>query len=576
MSKSMFQRFSRFHRVLHWLVAVPYMVLMISGGMILLRHLGWISAPASFSLEKLHRWTGIAFTAIVIQSLFAAVVGGYWRLLAKDFASWLALRPRDFLWLMMVPLNTLFPRRFHLPHAGRFNGGQKIHGAFILIAVTGFIATGLTMILIPGWLTIWRIHVVIFCGAIAFLSLHLFLGTINPSTRKALSGMFTGNVPHQYVREHHALELTEPPAERAPHAIISIKAVLIVALLLAVAIFIWWRGPGHTALPATLAGPWQTTMLLPGQLTSVHARQIPPGTCIACHADSGPVTSTACLSCHTEIQNVLAKKIGYHGTLTGSCTTCHVEHHGADADLRNFDRHAFNHDQARFPLLGAHRPLNCAQCHLQHSPTPGQTRFIGLKLANCNDCHTNPHKDMPTSDCRSCHSEQGWTGRNLLFVHNRDSSFKLDAIHSTLSCVSCHKQTETVPTFRGTPTTCVQCHTQTADAMAGKIGTVVVSADPHNGRVSCIDCHKTSERSQTPPQFATECVRCHGDAYRALFFNWQKSLDEKEQAARARMLNQTAADPQTAKRWSDLLSHAHAAGMHNTQGTEDALEKVGK
>ncbi|CAN5456648.1 hypothetical protein BH10PLA1_BH10PLA1_10610 [soil metagenome] len=576
MSKTMFKRFSRFHRVLHWLVALPYLVLMVSGAMILLRHLGWSNAPDAFSLEKLHTWTGIAFIAIVVQSLFAAVVGGYWRLLQHDFISWLMIRPRDVLWLMIVPLNTFFPKRFPLPRAGRFNGGQKLHGAFILFAVTGFIITGLVMMLIPGWLTVWRIHVVIFCGAVAFLSLHLFLGLINPSTRQALGGIFTGNVSHHYVAQHHALELTEPVGEHAPHAVVSIKAVVIVLAAIVILASLWWRGPGHSILAATAAGPWQTTLLLPGAITAVHAKAIQAGTCVACHVDSGPVTTASCLKCHAEIQSSLLNKAGFHGTLTANCVTCHTEHHGADADLRPLDSRAFNHNQARFALNGAHRSLDCDKCHLEHSPTPGLTRFIGLTFARCTDCHANPHTDMPSADCRKCHTEQSWAGRNLLFVHNRDATFKLDAIHSALACVACHKQTEKLLVFRGTPTACAQCHTGEAEAMAGKIGSLVLSADPHHGRVSCIDCHKTAQRTQTPAQYAAECVRCHGEPYRSVFFNWQKALDENEQAARARLQALAGKDQQAKNQWSDVLSHAHAAGMHNTQGAEDAFEKVGK
>ena len=183
---------------------------------------------------------------------------------------------------------------------------------------------------------------------------------------------------------------------------------------------------------------------------------------------------------------------------------------------------------------------------------------------------------MPAADCQRCHTEQGWTGRALLFVHNRDSSFKLDAIHSALSCSSCHKQTGTVPTFRGTPASCSQCHTQTVDAMAGTIGSLVMTADPHNGRVSCIECHTTTVRSQAPDQFAAQCERCHGVQYRTLFFNWQKALDEKEQLARTRLKQLERFDPQSQKQWNDLLQRAHATGMHNVQAAIKTFESIAR
>jgi hypothetical protein len=213
---------------------------------------------------------------------------------------------------------------------------------------------------------------------------------------------------------------------------------------------------------------------------------------------------------------------------------------------------------------------------VKHSPIAGETRFIGLQFSSCNNCHSNPHADMPTVECRSCHSPLGWTGRNLLFEHNRDSRFKLDAVHAALACASCHKPAQPVAVFRGTPTACNQCHAPLADAMAGRIGSTVAAPDPHSGRIACNECHLADARSQTPAQYASQCVRCHGEPYRQLFFNWQKSLDEQEQAAKGRIASQTAATAAQQQQWSDLLNRAHAAGMHNTQGAAAAFDRVGR
>jgi cytochrome b subunit of formate dehydrogenase len=575
------QRFSGFHRVLHWLIAIPYVVLLASGALILLHNLGWVNAPAASHLGGLHRWVGLAFAAIVLELFLAALVSGHWRAVGRDFRAFLVFRPGDLLWLILVPLNSCFPRRFPLPAAGRFNAGQKLHGLFILFAVSGFIVTGLLMILVPGWLSVWLIHAWLFFGATAFLSLHLFLALINPATRRALGGIFTGRVSRAYVRAHHALDLNEGPIEHEPHAhrphaTVSIKAMILALLAVAAALFGWWRGPGQSVVRAAMVSPNKNAIISPGPLASAHSSQRIGGDCLACHSHFRPTTKSACFSCHTEIRTALEQTAGYHGTLTGECAACHKEHHGADADLRNFDLRTFNHNLARFALKGAHRSLACDQCHVQYSPTPGEKRYIGVKSSACTDCHANPHADMPTADCTRCHSEQKWTGHDLLFVHNRDSFFKLDAIHSALSCASCHKQVGTAVVFRGTPASCEQCHKQIADAMAGKIGSLVMKADPHAGRVSCAECHMPGVRSPTPAQFAAQCERCHGVRYRTLFFNWQKSLDEREQSARLRLRQRVAADPQTTQLWNDRLDAAHAAGMHNVQQAIEAFEKVGQ
>jgi formate dehydrogenase gamma subunit len=573
------KRFSGFHRVLHWLIAIPYILLLASGGLILLHRLGWLHAPAENVLATLHRWVGLAFVAIVLELLLAALVAGHWRTISRDFRDWLFARPRDVLWLICVPLNACLPKRFPLPPAGRFNAGQKLHGLFILVAVIGFIVTGLMMIVVPGSLKVWLIHVWLFFGAVAFLALHLFLALINPATRRALPGIFTGHVSHAYVKEHHPLVLNEGierTVERSHHAAVSILAMTLASLPVAAALFLWWHGPGQGLVRATIASPQENAILSPGPLISVHALQLRGDHCAACHVRSGPPTASACLACHTEIHKALDQAIGYHGTLRGDCVACHKEHHGADADLRIFDVSTFNHQLARFKLNGAHRLLACDQCHIQHSPTAGERRYVGVKFSACVDCHANPHVDMPSADCTRCHSEQNWRGRDLLFVHNRDSRFKLDATHSVLSCASCHKKAGTAVVFHGLPTTCVQCHTQIADAMAGKIASSAMKADPHNGRVSCIECHTADVRSPTPAQYAAQCERCHGTRYRDLFFNWQKALDGAEQSAKLRIHQQTVSNSKTIQLWSDRLDQAHSAGMHNTQEAIRTLENIGR
>jgi formate dehydrogenase gamma subunit len=571
-----FLRFSGFQRTMHWLIAVPYMVLLGTGALILLRHLGWVKTPGSSLLSTLHRWVGLSFTVIVFELLLAAIVAGHWKMIGRDFLDWLIPRPRDLRWLMIVPLNTFFPRRFPLPPAGRFNAGQKLHGLFILVAVSGFIVTGILMMLVRGWLEIWLIHTWLFFGATAFFGLHLFLALINPATRRALSGVFTGHVSHVYVSEHHALVLKEVPAGHAPHAAVSIKAMVMALLPVAAALLVWWHGPGRNLVPAVMAPSQANAMISPGTLVSAHSSLVHANHCAACHTDSGPTTKAACLVCHLDIGKALDQKSGYHGKLGGDCGACHIEHRGSDADLRNFDTRTFNHQLARFTVRGAHESLSCNQCHVRHSPTPGTRRYIGVRFTTCADCHANPHADMPAANCAQCHSERNWTGHDLLFTHDRDTHFKLDATHSVLSCGSCHQKAGTTLVFRGTPTTCERCHVQITDAMAGKIGILDTKADPHSGRISCVECHAAAVRSPTPAQYAAQCERCHGVRYRTLFFNWQKSLDEREQAARLRLQRQSGQDPQAIQREARLLDQAHSAGIHNVQEAIEAFDQIGK
>jgi hypothetical protein len=59
-------------------------------------------------------------------------------------------------------------------------------------------------------------------------------------------------------------------------------------------------------------------------------------------------------------------------------------------------------------------------------------------------------------------------------------------------------------------------------------------------------------------------------------FDWQKSLDDREQSAKLRMQRQLAADPQAMKLWSARLAAAHSAGIHNMQQAIEVLENTGR
>lgn len=576
MSDGKIRRFTRFQIVFHWIVGVPYMLLLASGALIMLQRLGFTDFIAPQLVRNLHRWVGIGLTVALVQTLFAALMSGQLTTLLKDFIDWVLIRPRDLLWLAKVPLNILWPRRFPLPPAGRFNAGQKLHGLFILVALTTFSITGILIILRPAALRPWIIHSWLFFGALAFLSLHLFLGLINPVTRRALGGIFTGYVPKDYVQEHHALLLDPPEQPPHPHAVVSWKALL-ASWLMAIAVagvMLWWYGPQHAITQALQVSRQDHAMISPGPLIAAHADDPRATRCDACHQSLNPPSDSACLACHDQIRQVMQQRLGWHGQVQGHCRTCHADHKGRTADIRNFDPRTFNHQQARFTLTGKHQTLDCDQCHVAHSNKPGQRQFIDLKFSSCSNCHETPHVEQQFESCTRCHTEQGWKGRQLLFEHNRDSAFKIDAIHSSLACASCHKVSEGKTLYRPLATACEQCHTPVAEALAGKLGGSTFAADPHNGRVRCTDCHAPGIQSPTPAQYAAACQQCHTPRYRGLYFDWQRSLADRSQAAQDAIKRIEATDPSEAKSLEQRRTQALLLGLHNLSLAIKILDSI--
>ena len=189
-----------------------------------------------------------------------------------------------------------------------------------------------------------------------------------------------------------------------------------------------------------------------------------------------------CIQCHKVTAGT--KVIPYHFSQRG-CTTCHDDvHHGQFAERMSArdasgkllgcetchstkewsDLRKFNHDSTRFPLVGSHRALACAECHkppnleltMRHvdfTKTPGK----------CVECHENPHADQfkeRANKCESCHNSNKW--RPSLFDHEK-TGFPLKGGHENVACSACHTlkkevNGKNVLFYRPTPKNCEACH----------------------------------------------------------------------------------------------------------------------
>ncbi len=172
----------------------------------------------------------------------------------------------------------------------------------------------------------------------------------------------------------------------------------------------------------------------------------------------GAHVSTSCDSCHPN-----ARSQDFRGA-PSQCIACHLEDQRSalspDHVLNNMNEcdecHVptrwkgakFNHET--FPLRGAHKTVDCAQCHVGNV-------FAGTPR-DCNSCHaanyaatTNPNHMLAgfSTACETCHTESGWTPST--FAH---ATWPLTGAHITTACSACHVGN----VFAGTPRDCNSCH----------------------------------------------------------------------------------------------------------------------
>ena len=188
------ERFTLTERLLHWIHASAFFVLLGSG--LVLYIPSFSEAVARRPLIKdIHFWTGISWAGAI---LLVALLGNR-RALAETMRQ-IDVFDRD-------------DRRFlagqtHAPQ-GRFHAGQKVNAVLTAAFATLFFVSGLllwygeqdTRFRLAG--TVF-LHDTLMYLSIAIVLGHLYLSLIHPTTRHALRGMTLGTVRADWAHAHHS------------------------------------------------------------------------------------------------------------------------------------------------------------------------------------------------------------------------------------------------------------------------------------------------------------------------------------------------------------------------------------
>src|SRR5277367_2568501 len=130
-------RYTAGTRINHWIVAISFVLLALSG--LALFH------PALFWLANLFGggpWTRILhpFLGCLMVAAFVLLAANMWR---DNF-----LQPRDWIWLRKIQ-DVVNNREENLPEVGRYNAGQKL---------LFFTMIGCLIVLLLSGIVIWRVY----------------------------------------------------------------------------------------------------------------------------------------------------------------------------------------------------------------------------------------------------------------------------------------------------------------------------------------------------------------------------------------------------------------------------------
>ena len=194
-------RFARGEMMLHWAIAVPFIVCFVTGMIVKFfygLHPDGISRDV---LTFLHRVAGGCLTVFPTLAfmknwrdyrvhLYNVKVGFSWTI-------------DDLKWLFLIGPSTV-SKRVVLPDQRKFNAAERMNFMMVMVTYPLFIVSGILLWLPGNHFVPWLAHIGAALIVPALMLGHIYMAVVNPSTRVGLSGMFTGRVDREWARHHYA------------------------------------------------------------------------------------------------------------------------------------------------------------------------------------------------------------------------------------------------------------------------------------------------------------------------------------------------------------------------------------
>ena len=186
------RRFTVSERAVHWLMALAFFSLLISGLV--------VGRRGTFH-DVMYAWH-LASAGVLVGGVTLIVVAGNGRALRRSARELGSLDAQDREWLQAIParLREGAPE----PPAARFNAGQKVNFVLVCILLCVLYVTGVNTIFAGTHHNlIFGAHKLATIALCVLVAGHLYMALVNPATRPALRGMLTGEVDRAWARKHY-------------------------------------------------------------------------------------------------------------------------------------------------------------------------------------------------------------------------------------------------------------------------------------------------------------------------------------------------------------------------------------
>jgi len=185
-------RFTLSERAVHWLTALAFFSLLISG--LVVGHRGTFH-------DVMYAWH-LASAGVLVGGVTLIVAVGDRRALRGTARELGSLDVEDRAWLGAIPARLLSGAPE--PPAARFNAGQKVNFLLVSLLLAILYVSGVdTIVAGTHHNLIFGAHKLATIALCVLVAGHLYMALVNHNTRHALRGMLTGEVDREWAREHY-------------------------------------------------------------------------------------------------------------------------------------------------------------------------------------------------------------------------------------------------------------------------------------------------------------------------------------------------------------------------------------
>jgi formate dehydrogenase subunit gamma len=186
------QRFTVSERATHWLTALAFFSLLISGLV--------VGRRGTFH-DVMYAWH-LASAGVLLGGVTLVVAAGNRRAVRRTARELGRLDAEDREWLRAIPERLLAGAPE--PPAARFNAGQKVNFVLVCILLAALYVSGVdTIVAGTHHNLIFGAHKLATIALCVSVAGHLYMALVNRATRPALRGILTGEVDREWARKHY-------------------------------------------------------------------------------------------------------------------------------------------------------------------------------------------------------------------------------------------------------------------------------------------------------------------------------------------------------------------------------------